>query len=80
VQASLRAYDNKIRRKQVNRIIQKARDVTGWSVSKSRLVTLAMRYAMSLAPLGMIMAEVDSADVANSVELAGLDEELRGSP
>ena len=39
----------------MNRIIQKARDVTGWSVSKSRLVTLAMRYAMSLAPLGMIL-------------------------
>ena len=76
VQASLRAYDNKIRRQQVNKIIQKARDVTTWSVSRNRWVTLGMRWTMSLAPLGFIMAEVDSSDIANSMELANLDEEL----
>jgi len=79
VQASLRAYDNKIRRQQVNKIVQKARDVTAWSVSRSRWVTWGMRYAMSLAPLGLIMAEVDSSDIANSMELANLDKELDSS-
>ena len=76
VQASLRAYDNQIRRQQVNKIIQKARDVTAWSVSRNRWVTLGMRWTMSLAPLGFIMAEVDSSDIANSMELANLDKEL----
>lgn len=74
--ASLRAYDNAARRQQVNRIIEKARDVTAYSVSSSRWVTWGTRLAMGFAPLGMIMAEVDSSDVANRLALAALDEEL----
>jgi len=76
VTASLRAYDNAVRRGQVNKIIKKARDVTNWSVSRGRLATWGLRYAMALAPLGLIMAEVDSSDIANSKALAALDEDL----
>jgi len=74
--ASLKAYDNTARRQDVNKIIQKARDVTAWSVSKNPLVTRGMRYAMSLLPLSWIMAEVDSSDVANKNALVALEKEL----
>ena len=45
-------------------------------MSSSRWVTWGTRLAMGFAPLGMIMAEVDSSDVANRLALAALDEEL----
>ena len=77
VQASLRAYDNKTRRKQVNKIIQEARDITGWVVSKNRLVALGMRYAFPrLTSLGTTLGLRYRPDVANSMEVASLDEEL----
>ena len=74
--SSLRAYDNADRRRDVNKIIQKARDVTTWSVSKSPLVTRVMRFAMSSLPLGWIMAEIDSSDVANSNALQALEKDI----
>ena len=74
--SSLKAYDNPDRRRDVNKIIQKARDVTAWSVSKNPLVTRVMRFAMSRLPLDWIMAEIDSSDVANSNALAALEKDM----
>ena len=77
MQASLRAYDNKTRRKQVNKIIQEARDITGWAVSKNRLVALGMRCVIFLGTtLGLRFSPGFGPDVANSMEVASLDEEL----
>ena len=60
----------------MNRVIRKARSVTSMAVSSSWWATRLLRLALARLPLGWIMAEVDSSDMANRLALATLDKEL----
>ena len=77
VEQALLDYDSKVRRKENNVVIKKARTYGKWSASKNRFYCFALKVAMKYMPASMLVSEVVSGDKSNRQFVGAMREDLQ---
>ena len=77
VEQALLDYDCKLRRKENNIVIKKARKYGNWSASKGRFPCLLLKLSMKYMSPSMLVSEMMSGDKSNKKFLQTMNKDLQ---
>ena len=77
IEQALLDYDCKLRRKENNIVIKKARKYGNWSASKGRFSCLFMKLSMKYMSPSMLVSEMMSGDKSNKKFLQTMNKDLQ---
>lgn len=77
VEQALLDYDSKVRRKENNVVIKKARTYGKWSASKNRVSCFALKVALKYMPASMLVSELVSGDKSNQKFVSAMRQDLQ---
>lgn len=77
VERSLLDYDSKVRRKENNVVIKKARTYGKWCASKNRFYCFALKAAIKCMSASMLVSEMVSGDKSNQKFVSAMREDLQ---
>ena len=77
VEQALLDYDCKVRRKENNVVIKKARNYGKWAASDSRLACFSMKFACKYIPPSMMLSEMMSGDKSNMKFVRAMRKDLK---